>query len=1061
VARKHSLSAVRGIAVAALIGLLMVSTLFAQQISIPRIDQMPDKPTPYVMRNWKQVALGYDSLVFNLNLSGQYLPLIRLNSSTVNYPGQTSFGLQSYVGSAIGSGEGINCIPAVVSASLVGIDKSNQNGRNWVLMCEEWFNKKNGQNVYLNSPNAQTGDDWWYETMPNIFFYQLYSMYPATGEFPIQFKNVADRWLAVVKAMGGSSTPWGLANVNHRAFNLITMTPNDAGVKEPEAAGAIAWLLYNAFVKTGIQQYRIGAELAMESLLANLSNPSYELQLPYGTYIATRMNAELGTTYDVTKMMNWCFSDGKGTLRQWGAIVGTWGGYDCSGLIGEVNYSNDYPFFMNSVEQVGALVPLVRYDDRFGRAIGKWVLNVANAARLFYTNYLPDDHQDGQQWAHQYDPNSCFAHEAMRQYNPSNWSISPYATGDAIRGGWAPTNFALYGSSHLGILGGIIDTSSVPMILRVDLLETDYFHDTAYPTYLYYNPYGVDTSVAIDVGAGSHDLYNTVTKTFLRRGVSGSTTFSIPSNSAVVVVVTPGGGTMTYDLDKILIDGVVIDYRSGLAIGNYPPRVKSLTPDSTTLLTGRTVHIYCTATDRDNDALSYFWNASSGAISGSGSVVTWNAPDSVGMCTVTCVVNDGRGGQTSAVDTFEVVRSINHPPVISRFTAKPRKIGLGATSSLTCLAIDPDSNALTYSWAASYGRLSGTGSSVSWTAPSSAGNYYVSCTVDDGHGGQAVDSIGLEVRDLSIVLTGTLVAYYPFNGNANDASGNNHNGVVNGAQLVSDRFGYPNSAYYFDGATASIQVPNDAALNFQNSITVNFWMKVHSFYSREQYPISHGNWTNRWKFSITPTTNRIRWTVKSALSTVKDLDSETQLMVDSLYNITGVYDGSDFEIYINGQLSAFSSFSGLINPTSYGVSIGQDLPTDNNYGFNGVLDDIRIYNYALPYQEIVRLCDISTSVKAPSQATGHNELALEQNFPNPFNPSTIIRFSIPDAAKRTFVSLRIYDALGREVATLVNKEMERGQYDVPWNAGSLSSGIYFCKFQSDRVTFIRKMLLMK
>jgi len=1059
--RKHSCSTVSRIAVTALIVSLLVSTLSAQQISIPRIDQMPNTPTPYVMRNWKQVAAGYDSLVFNLSLSGQYLPLIQLYSNTVNYPEQISFGLQSYVGTAIGAGEGINCIPAVVSASLVGIDKSNQNGHNWVLMCEEWFNKKNGQNVYLNSPDAQTGIDWWYETMPNVFFYQLYSMYPATGDFPNQFKNVADRWLAVVRAMGGSATPWRLANVNHRAFNLITMTPNDVGVEEPEAAGAIAWLLYNAFVRTGNQQYRIGAELAMESLLANVTNPSYELQLPYGTYIAARMNAELGTTYDVAKMMNWCFSDGKGTLRQWGAIVGTWGGYDCAGLIGEVNYSNDYAFFMNSLEQVGALVPLVRYDDRFARAIGKWVLNVANAARLFYTNYLPDDHQDSQQWAHQHDPNSYIAHEAIRQHNPSNWSISPYATGDAIRSGWAPTNLALYGSSHVGILGGIIDTTNVPMILRLDLLKTDYFHDTAYPTYLYYNPFNIDTSVAINVDGGLHDLYNTVTKTFVGQGVSGSTTFTIPSNSAVVIVVTPAGGTMTYELDKILINGVVVDHRSGRAVDNYPPRIKSLSPDSTKLLTGRSVHIYCTATDRDKDTLSYLWTASSGTISGSGAVVTWTAPDSVGMFTVTCVVNDGRGGQASAADTFQVVRSINRPPVISRITAKPRKIGLGKTSTLTCLASDPDSDTLTYSWTAPYGVLSGTGLRMSWTAPSVVGNYYVTCKVDDGYGGQDIDSIGLEVRDLSIVQTGTLVAYYPFNGNANDVSGYNHNGEVNGAQLVSDRFGHPNSAYYFDGVNASIRVPNDSTLNFQRSITVNFWIKVHSFYSREQYPISHGNWTNRWKFSITPTSNKIRWTVKSTLSTVKDLDSETRLVLDSLYNVTGVYDGSDFEIYINGQLDAFSSFSGLINPTSYDLSIGQDLPTDNNYGFNGVLDDIRIYNYALPLQEIEKLYDISTSVKEPSHASGRHEPALEQNFPNPFNLSTIIRFSIPDTRERTFVSLRIYDMLGHEVATLVNGEMEHGQYDVTWNAGSLSSGIYFCKLQADRATFIRKMLLIK
>src|SRR5437867_9924921 len=151
------------------------------------------------------------------------------------------------------------------------------------------------------------------------------------------------------------------------------MTPYDNGVHEPEAAGALAWLFYDAYVRADSAKYRIGAEWAMEFLNGYGSNPSYELQLSYGTYLAARMNAELGTTYDVQRMVNWCFDVGQ--LRSWGAVVGNWGSYDCSGLIGEVNGWNDYSFGMNMFEQVGAVVLMVRYDDRFARAIGKSVLN--------------------------------------------------------------------------------------------------------------------------------------------------------------------------------------------------------------------------------------------------------------------------------------------------------------------------------------------------------------------------------------------------------------------------------------------------------------------------------------------------------------------------------------------------------------------------------------------------------------------------------------------------------------------------------------------------------------
>jgi hypothetical protein len=467
--------------------LLSVVRVNAQQINISRIELMPNSPSPYDMRDWEQVAMGYDSLVFKFDFdpTDLHLPLVWLNTHTINYPSHNSFGLHTYVGTVHPfNAEAINLLPAVVGATLVGIDKSNQSGDNWVLYCEEFFNNRPDEYVYLNSPVASSGNDWWYDTMPNIFFYQLHYLYPSTGDFDFQFTTVADRWLEAVEKMGGSTTPWDVPNMNYRGWYLASMTPNTGGVREPEAAGALAWILYNAFVSTGLDHYRIGAEWSMEFLNNYHANPSYELQLAYGTYTAARMNAELGTTYDIEKLVNWNFD--VGPLRKWGAILGTWGGLDVHGLIGEVNNVNDYAFNMNSIEQVGALVPLVRYDDRFARAIGKWVLNVSNAARLFYSNYLPDFKQDNATWTHQYDPHSYIAYEAMRETHSGQ---SPYATGDAMINDWAETNLALYGSSHVGILGGIIDTTNVEMILQLDLLKTDYYHDDAYSSYLYFNPY--------------------------------------------------------------------------------------------------------------------------------------------------------------------------------------------------------------------------------------------------------------------------------------------------------------------------------------------------------------------------------------------------------------------------------------------------------------------------------------------------------------------------------------------------------------------------------------------
>jgi len=86
------------------------------------------------------------------------------------------------------------------------------------------------------------------------------------------------------------------------------------------------------------------------------------------------------------------------------------------------------------------------------------------------------------------------------------------------------------------------------------------------------------------------------------------------------------------------------------------------------------------------------------------------------------------------------------------------------------------------------------------------------------------------------------------------------------------------------------------------------------------------------------------------------------------------------------------------------------------------------------------------------------DFALEQNYPNPFNPSTKIKFAIP---KQSHVTLKIYNVLGQEVAELVNQEMRPGSYIVDFNAGRLSSGIYFYSIQAEQFSVTKKMMLLK
>lgn len=86
------------------------------------------------------------------------------------------------------------------------------------------------------------------------------------------------------------------------------------------------------------------------------------------------------------------------------------------------------------------------------------------------------------------------------------------------------------------------------------------------------------------------------------------------------------------------------------------------------------------------------------------------------------------------------------------------------------------------------------------------------------------------------------------------------------------------------------------------------------------------------------------------------------------------------------------------------------------------------------------------------------EFKLYQNFPNPFNPVTSIKFDIPKASS---VKIKIYDVLGKEVSNLVNQDMEPGRYEVNWDGSDNASGIYFYKIETKDFTKVMKMVLIK
>lgn len=990
-----------------LIQICIVSVqLFAQQgqLSIPRVDLMPNLPAPLQIRDWNTVAVNYDSYVFNLNKTGQYLPLSKLGTQgQYNYADNIPLFLDSYVGGNdhLNQAEAINLLPAIVGASLAGIDKSNQNGTNWVAKTKDFFNLKNGQNVYLNSYSTTSGDDWWYDLMPNVYFYQLKSLYPdATPEFTSQFTTVADRWLYCVKQLGGSATPWTAPDMNYRAFNLATGLPLNTSVPEPESAGSIAWLLYNAYHETGNRKYMEGAQQAMDFLGGFGSNPSYELQLSYGTLAAARMNAVERTDYPIQKLLDWCFD--RGALRGWGSIVGTWGGYDVSGLIGEANDAgDDYAFVMNGFQQAAALAPVSKYDKRYSKAIAKWLLNVTNASRLFYWNAIPQANQDSYDWASANDPDACIPHESMKQL----WQgKSPFITGDAIGGGWAATNLSLYSGSSVGYLAAVVKATNIPEILQIDLNKTDFYGENTLPSYLYYNPTTASKVVNVSLPAGTFGVYETITETVINSSVSGTLQLTVPAGEVRLIRLFTSGIVPAIHNGQLFAGQNVLDYHYQYDYSNVL-RIKALSTDHNPVIINSSFTAYCTPGNTNpGEQVQFEWFLNDVQVTGQNqSQVTLMAPIIPGQFVLKCKISFN--GQI-AEDTLQLsaVEHISAPPVVNGIQSTSKYTVIGETNTFTALVVPAPGEVLQYSWSATEGVLGQpNGNSISWQAPESPMVSNITVQVTNQDLLSTTVSVGALVKDTSLAVQTPLI-WYPFDNDNLNAISNNFNATVTGATKTADARGMASLAYRFTSGQNIIYTPNQPELNFGGAVSLSCWVKCEQLGS-ERFIISHGSYQQRYKLSITPE-GKLRWTVKTNTG-VADLDGSAPIELNRYYHVTVLYTGYSMEMYVDGVLDSFKSFSGELQASTKPITIGRMDNVETLYSLFGSVDEVKIWDKEIPVKQIEQL----KNQWATPAGIEENE-SIARIYPNPAHEIIIIEFKGTGRAKE----ISLYAPDGREIS---------------------------------------------
>lgn len=153
-------------------------------------------------------------------------------------------------------------------------------------------------------------------------------------------KITVDNWYAAIQGLSeGREYP----DFNFTAFNFKNRKGYYNKVwREPDAAAGLAWLQYISWIKYGDKKY-LNATRQCMTFLQNRPEKEgtfYEIMMPYGAYLAVRMNAELGTAYDELKMLNWCFDGNNSDRDGWGVMCERWNKYDVHGLVGQKRMNN-------------------------------------------------------------------------------------------------------------------------------------------------------------------------------------------------------------------------------------------------------------------------------------------------------------------------------------------------------------------------------------------------------------------------------------------------------------------------------------------------------------------------------------------------------------------------------------------------------------------------------------------------------------------------------------------------------------------------------------------------
>ncbi len=304
-----------------------------------------------------------------------------------------------------------------------------------------------------------------------------------------------------------------------------------------------------------------------------------------------------------------------------------------------------------------------------------------------------------------------------------------------------------------------------------------------------------------------------------------------------------------------------------------------------------------------------------------------------------------------------------------------------------------------------------------------------------------------------INLQDSLVAYFPFNGNANDESIHNNNGTVFGATLTTDRFGNSNSAYLFDGVNDEIRIssPFGGTNPFGNYMSIVGWLKTNTSKTSAAIVGVHSACINGATDDlliayINNTSGHNHLQTRAYYHNPIIQVDESSITDDNWHQFVYVFSETTAKLYLDGV--AVDSSANIV-PKNYIHQVGNDLVIGNlspnscpyDFYFEGVLDEIRLYNKALKRNEIQALYNEGNQLVGNSDVDCNIEIKV---FPNP--TSGIVKITSVFSGTKSF-SIQVYNSIGQffEEKVVLNAE---GKLEEQLDLRRLAGGVYLIKINT-------------